>query len=158
MAKYRTLTREELTALEKEFIDYLIVNGITADDWEKLKKETPAKANKIVDLFSDVVFEDVLRKTEFLELRTRTHIMTYQCLQDKIVLCGMHGGEAGDFTDPAFLQKALDSPPSDIELFTSEKRYNTAREEELFLMLSNGHLVSDGKLFKTLALVIADQA
>ena len=51
--KYRELTTLELKELEKEFIDYLIVNGITADDWVKIKEEQQEKAEDIITLFSD---------------------------------------------------------------------------------------------------------
>ena len=44
MAKYRLLSSDELKALEKEFVEYLVVNGITADEWERLKKEENDKA------------------------------------------------------------------------------------------------------------------
>ena len=66
MAKYRLLTAEELELFEKEFIDYLVVNGITADDWEKIKSEDQFKAEQIMALFSDVVFEKIMRQTQFL--------------------------------------------------------------------------------------------
>ena len=32
MPKYRLLTQDELNELEQEFINYLVVNGITAED------------------------------------------------------------------------------------------------------------------------------
>ena len=41
MVKYRALTHEELESMEKEFIDFLVLNGITGEDWEKLKNEKP---------------------------------------------------------------------------------------------------------------------
>ena len=38
MPKYRLLTQDELNELEHEFINYLVLNGITAEDWEDIKK------------------------------------------------------------------------------------------------------------------------
>ena len=69
MAKFRLLTIEELKEMEKEFVEYLILVGIAADDWVKLKDEEPEKAENIVCLFSDVVFEKIMRETQFLEKR-----------------------------------------------------------------------------------------
>ncbi len=157
MAKYRVLTNQELVELEKEFVDYLVVNGIAADDWEKIKHETPENADRIIELFSDVVLESVLRKAEFLELRTADLLLCFHCLQEKIILFGMRGGEDTNFLDPDFVQGALSNPPGDLEIFTSEKAYLTTREEELFQMLNEGHVISDGALYKALALAMADQ-
>ena len=67
MAKYRLLTIEELQEMEKEFVDYLILNGIYSDDWVSLKNDDPDKVQKIIHLFSDVVFENIMRKTQFLK-------------------------------------------------------------------------------------------
>jgi hypothetical protein len=156
MAKYRVLSRQELEELEKEFVDYLVVNGITADDWERLKSESPDKAERIVELFSDVVLEDVLRRVRFLEYRTKHYVLCYQCLETKLLLLGMKGGETADFTDTQFLQAAMSSSPAGIELIRSEKSYDGPREAELFKLLSAGHEISDGALFKALALAMAD--
>jgi len=68
--KYRRLTLEELKPLEDEFIDFLVVNGVIADDWEQLLANDVEKSNKIIDAFSEVVFEGIMRKTQFLEYRS----------------------------------------------------------------------------------------
>ena len=156
MPKYRLLTQEELHELEKEFIDYLIVNSITADDWEKMKQEENEKANHILDLFSDVVMEGVLRKVKFLEYRDRTEVKTYQCLDDKFILVGMTASavEKVDFTDHAFVEKSMKNPPSSLKVYTSEKKYTNERELEILEMTQAGREISDGKLFKTLCLAL----
>lgn len=157
MAKYRLLTTDELQELEKEFVEYLVVNGIVAEDWELLKKEDKKKAEKIIDLFSDVVFESVLRKIDFLELRTPRRLYCYQCLEEKIILIGLEGDDNTDFTDSSYVNAALKEAPSGIEVIMTEKAYAGSREEELFRMLDRGHEIADGRLFKALALVVADK-
>ncbi len=157
MPKYRLLSLQELESLQKEFIDFLVVNGIVAADWEKMKAAEPGKAEKIVELFSDVVMEGVLRKIEFIEVRTKKHFFTYQCLSEKIVLMGIEGTGEADFTDAGFLRNATSGAVPDLRIFTTEKKYSKPREQELFEMLQNGHAISDGRLFKALALSLADQ-
>ena len=49
--KYRRLTLEELKPLENEFIDFLVVNGVIADDWEQLLANDVEKSNQIIDAF-----------------------------------------------------------------------------------------------------------
>ena len=58
--KYRRLTLEELEPLENEFIDFLVVNGIIADDWRHLLAHDLEKSNQIIDAFSEVVFEGIM--------------------------------------------------------------------------------------------------
>ncbi len=151
--KYRALTTHELQELEKEFIEYLIVNGITAEDWVKIKEEQPDKAEDILLLFSDVVFEGVLRKVGFLEKRMTNELMVFQCLKDRMVLVGITSFSI-DFTDQEKLDQAVSDPPDDAKVYTTEKKYHGAREMEIFEMIESGCSISDGKLFKTLATIL----
>lgn len=156
MAKYRKLTLEELQHLEKEFVDYLVINGITADEWVKIKDEEKDKSERIIDLFSDVVFENILRKIQYLEFRGINEIYAYQCLADKIVMVGLTADAQGniDFSDEEILKKAVNQPDNSIKIFTTDKTYHKARETEIFNMLQAGCEISDGKLFKLLCLAL----
>lgn len=156
MPKYRSLTTEELSELEKEFVDFLVINGITASDWKKLKSDEKEKAEKIIDQFSDVVWEGVLRKTQFLEHRSPQEIRAFQCLPGKIVLMGLKiKDEKIDLRTAEGIQKIQGSIPS-TSVYSSEKLYSHKREEELFELIKNGAVISDGKLFKSIALMIAE--
>ncbi|MEL7147561.1 MAG: DUF6495 family protein [Bacteroidota bacterium] len=146
MKHYRRLTTEELQPLEKDFVDFLVVNGITADDWVSLKEKDIEKADRMVDLFSEVVFEGIFRKAQFLEVRTKRFVHAYQCLVDKIVLVGAETTEAH-----ADLSEGI-GPNVPISIFMTEKAYNGKREYELFEMTQKGCTLSDGQLFKSLSL------
>lgn len=154
--KYRRLTGEQLEALEKEFIEFLVVNGITADDWQKIKDKDSEKANKFIDLFSDVVFESIMRKVEYILWQSPKEIRAFQCLSEKMVLVGMKVGEDSsiDLTNTDEISQAMKNPPENIQIYTTDKAYTDARESELFQMLENGSFISDGKIFKALALAL----
>ena len=154
MAKYRSLTLEELSSLEKEFIDFLVLNGITADDWVQLKATETENAALIIDQFSDVVFEGILRKAKYLEKRTKQEFATYHCLDNSIVKVAMviENDDVADFTDPKFIEKATKTPPKNVKVYTGEKKYKTDRESEIFALLNNGCVITDGKMFKVLCL------
>jgi hypothetical protein len=158
MAKYRLLTKEELTELKQEFIEYLVVNGITGEAWETLKKEDNEKAEEIVDLFSDVVFEGAMRKINFLVHRSKRELKTFQCLTDRIVLVAMaaDAGATVDFTDEAFIKEAVANPPKGLKIYTTSKEYAKQRELELFEMITAGCEISGGNIFKYLSLALAD--
>jgi len=143
--KYRLLTPEELTQFEEEFIQYLVVNGITADDWEKMKINQKESAEKILDLFSDVVFEQILRKALFLEIRQANYVQAIQCLGEKMIMIVL------SVTDSSIdLSKDIPTSFEGLNLHTGEKKYATSREEELFELIEKGYEITNGDLFKSL--------
>lgn len=154
--KYRRLRADELAELEKDFIHFLVANGVTGPDWEKLKQEKPAKADGLIDLFSDIVLEKTLQKIEFLEFKLPTDIKTFHCLPDRIILNGLkiEGAADIDFTasqDPQEMTRLLAGSPAKLQLYTAQKAYHPSRNEELFRMLESGALISrDGAMFRTL--------
>lgn len=158
MPKYRLLTHEELIEFEKEFIDFLIVNGITAPDWVKMKEAQPKDAVKIIGSFSDVIFEGTMRKIEFLEIRTSKEVRCFHCLNEKMVLVGMRVPKESemDFTNPEMLEMAVSVPPKNLEFFTAEKKFEDNRERELFEMTQVGCSIADGRLYKSIATALAE--
>ena len=156
MPKYRTLTQEEFKDLEKEFIDFLIINGITADDWQSLKLHEQEKATKILEQFSDVVWEGVLRKTMFVEHRSPQEIRTFQCLPTKIVLMGIkiQDDQIDLRTKEGYEQLQRNIPTTSV--YSSEKTYTQKRETEIFDLIQGGGQISDGNLFKRIAMLMAE--
>ncbi|MEY4486753.1 MAG: hypothetical protein RL440_1286 [Bacteroidota bacterium] len=57
MLKFRPLTPQELSELETEFKQFLVVNQLYDDEWRKLATENPAKAQEFIDLFANIVLE-----------------------------------------------------------------------------------------------------
>lgn len=154
--KYRRLTLEELNELEKDFIQFLSANSIPAPDWEKIKEEEPEKANGLIDLFSDIIFDKTLEEIEYLEYKTPQDIKTFHCQKHKIVMNGLmvDGKSDIDFTqaqDPDEMSKLLSSSGARLKVYTAKKKYHPNRKKELFKMMEGGALISrDGALFKTL--------
>lgn len=156
MSEYRLLSLEELQEMEKEFVNYLVVNGIAAEDWERMKNEESAKAERLIELFSDMVFETIMRNVQYLEYRERKEIITFQCLEDKLVLVGMkaEADSDADFTSHEYIKKAMVSPPDGLKVYTLEKKYQKKREIEIFEMTQTGCFISEGNMFKTLCLAL----
>ncbi len=151
--KYRRLSKEELNNLEKEFIDFLVINGIAADDWQSIKKDRVEDADAIIDQFSDVVFEGIMRKTHYLEFHAKHDVKTFHCQSDKIILMGLEAPEGLDLTDKEQLSVATKNPPKGVKIYTTEKSYDKSRETEIYEMISKGCEISDGKLYKALTLI-----
>ena len=65
--KYARLTKEQFEELHKEFINFLATQSITGDEWEEIKTNKPEVAEQELDVFSDLVWEGVLSKVEYVE-------------------------------------------------------------------------------------------
>jgi len=143
---YRKLNLDELKMFHQEFAEYLAVNGIDADFWEKIKKEDTEKTNKILDEFSNVIFNSILLKMEYVQFVTQGSAKYFYYGKEKAVLIGLEGKEI-DFRDR---KSILEGASNGIKYFKTEKKYTKNREVELFEMLRNGCEPFDGKLFKDL--------
>ena len=149
---FKRLTQEELGALESEFVEFLVLNGIVADDWEKLKKENPQAASKMVDSFSDVIYASTMRKVKYLERITKNEIMCFYCQPEQIVLVGIDS----DLADVDFTQMKDASEiakfSQDVDIYTTTKSYSKAREQEIFDLIQNGASITDNTFFNALCL------
>jgi hypothetical protein len=65
--KYRQLTKEQFEGLHEEFAHFLATQSIDAKEWTQIKKEKPTVAEDEMNVFSDVVWDDVLTKTAYIE-------------------------------------------------------------------------------------------
>ncbi|MBT8323233.1 MAG: hypothetical protein KJO94_07135, partial [Eudoraea sp.] len=72
--KYARLTREQFEEMNQEFINFLATQSTTAEEWETLKTENPEVAEQELDVFSDLVWEGVLSKVEYLENISEQHM------------------------------------------------------------------------------------
>lgn len=155
MAKYRPLTTDELEALEPEFVQYLVANGIPAEDWQKLLSEDVDAADRIIDLFSDVVMEGVLRKTSYVEFYSKQQVLAFCFREEEVSMMSMSSSHIdADFTDAEYIAFATANPPEDLQLSRQTKAYVKTRSEEVWDLLEQGCTVSDGKLYKALEAVI----
>ena len=151
--KYKRLTMEELKALEPDFVSFLAHAQITAQDWEKMKKEETHKAEELIDVFSDVVYDKVLRKIKYLEFRDPKSIHIYYCGDQKIQLLGLKVQEHSslDLTKNDVLTQWQESHASAVSVIRSEKPYEKEREVEVFDLLQSGCLITDDRLFNVLS-------
>lgn len=153
--KYRRLDKEELQEMETEFVRFLVANTITGDDWIKIKAEDPKRAEKLIELFSDIVFDKILSKAEFMEFKSKNDIKTFHCLPDKIKLMGLfvEGESQLDFTQnysPEQMMSLLQLSNANLKMYAAEKTYSKERNLELFDMLEGGCRISKGALHQLL--------
>ena len=104
---FRRLNNDELAALEKPFINFLVANTVTGDDWVKMKIREPERASKMIDIFSDFIFEERLRTVQFVQHQEPKELRLFKCTDEKILLIGVQVAENSviDFTEEADLSK-----------------------------------------------------
>jgi hypothetical protein len=148
MVKYRRLSEKELGTFEKEFVNFLVVNGITAEDWVKIKANELEKAETLIDLFSDVILEGTLRKIQFLELQSPAYYQSIFFGKDKMVTVVLSRKDKNRtmIDENLSLETMLNS--SDYEIFKGQKDFTKEREMEVFEMTKKGFLIGDGTFFK----------
>ena len=151
--KYKRLTTDELNALEKEFISFLSSAQITSNDWVKMKKEEQHKAEELIDVFSDVVYDKVLQKIKYAEYRDEKTLNLYCFGDKKIELVGIRLSANSHFNlnSNDLLSQWNKNKDAGVNIFKSEKVYSKTREEEVFELLQNGCNITDEKYFKLLS-------
>jgi hypothetical protein len=153
MPIYRELTLDELKLFEQEFKEFLAVNGIDADFWKQMKTDDQNKVNQLISSFSDVIYNSVLLKLEYIEFATQNDIKYFYYGKEKAELIGLQSNEVS-FTNPEEVIKAIEEKKVSIKSYKTSKAYTKKREEELFDMIKNGCQPSDGKMFKLLSSVV----
>ena len=150
--KFRRLTNEELEPLEKKFIQFLVANTITGDDWAKMKERRPEQAMGLVDIFSDLMFHESLIKVQYLKQATPNELRIFYFNTDNIELLSLIVNEnaAIDFTNDEEWLKKLQITEGGISFYKTEKKYSDSREVEIFKMIENGCRISDSYLYDTL--------
>ncbi len=155
--KYRVLTIEELKNLEKEFIEFLASNTITASDWEKLKISDKIKAEKLIELFSDIVFDKVLVNVQLLEIDSAYFRQYLKFKNEEVEMRGILIENAPDFNLSQIASKSdlndlLQShPDASIKILKGTKKYSKNREEEIFDWIKKGALISQNmEIFESL--------
>lgn len=150
--KFRRLTNEELAPLEKKFIQFLVANTITGDDWAKMKERRPEQAMGLVDIFSELMFEETFMKVQYLKQATPKELHIFYFDKDKIQLLGLVANKdsAIDFTKDDEWLKNLQNTEGGISFFQTEKKYSDSREVEIFKLIENGCRISDSYLYDTL--------
>lgn len=154
--KYRRLRLDELKELENEFITFLSSNTVTGSDWEKLKVDQPQKADQLIDMFSDIVFEKILGQVQYLEFKTPKDYKTFHFTDDQIIMLGVQVAPDApvDFTQnisPEQMSGQMILSGSKMKMYRGEKKYRKERNLEIFDLMEQGALISkDGKMYKTL--------
>lgn len=146
--KYRQLTKEQLESLHQEFAKFLAVQEIDVNEWNAIKETNPKLVQAEINTFSDIVWEDVLNKTEFIDHYSDKILNLFKCGEHKIIRIVVKSIVNKNFSNPEDLEWIMNNlHSSSIEVLFGSKSYSKNRNEELFEIIESGGEISDGKLY-----------
>ncbi|TCP23363.1 hypothetical protein EV195_10989 [Tenacibaculum skagerrakense] len=146
--KYRQLTKEQFESLHEEFSKFLATQSIDVKEWTTIKTENPSLAEEEMNLFSDVVWEDVLNKTEYLEHFSSKTINLFKCFDNEIKRIVIKVEEDIDLlTENGYNWLLEHYNNQEVSFFQGKKEYTTERNLEIFDLIEKGSTISNGDLF-----------
>jgi len=147
--KYARLTKEQFEELHQEFINFLAAQSITAEEWKKLKTEKPEVAEQELDIFSDLIWEGVLNKVNYLEHISPKQLMLFHISEAFMELIAIKvDDDAIDITTDygyKWLQQNLHDDA--VNLYTSTKAITDDRNKDLFVLIQQGSVITKGELY-----------
>jgi Family of unknown function (DUF6495) len=147
--KYNRLTKEQFEELHPEFINFLSTQAIDKAEWDKIKIEKPEVAEQELDVFSDLIWEGVLTRAEYLEHFSKNYIFLFQCSKTYIKSIVLKSNNPDiDFLTKNGLQWLGDNLFTDaIEMKIGNKTFSEDRNYSIFELIQQGAFLSDGHLF-----------
>jgi len=157
--KYRQLSKEQFEALNKEFAQFLASQQVDAKEWATIKKKKPEVANEELNLFSDLVWDDALTKTNYLEHFSKTNINLFKCEPKLIsrIVVQISKPDFDFFIVDDYKWFVDNTNDKSIQFLKGSKKYTKGRNLELFDLVEKGSVISDGKLYESLQLLITNK-
>ncbi|MCH7524814.1 MAG: hypothetical protein IIC74_07350 [Bacteroidetes bacterium] len=146
--KYTRLTKEQFEELHQEFINFLATQSITADEWQTIKENTPEVAEQELDVFSDMVWEGVLKKVDFLEHISPQQIHLFSLNETNMKVISIKLKRDIDLTTTEgfnWLRENLLN--DDVEFLQANKEYTKDKNLDKFTLIQQGAVITKGDLF-----------
>ena len=147
--KYRQLTKEQFESLHKEFAQFLATQKIDADQWTALKSENSPIVKEELELFSDMVWDDVLTKVEYLEHFSNTSVNFFKCEKEAVYRIVVKIDKDIDLHSEEGYKWLLQNPNDDaVDYLKGSKQYSKERNEEIFELIEKGSQIARGELYE----------
>ncbi|PWG04318.1 DUF6495 family protein [Polaribacter aquimarinus] len=147
--KYRQLTKEQFESLHNEFAHFLATQSIDVKEWNEIKKEKPHVAEEEMNVFSDVVWDDVLNKTKFVEHFSATTANLFKCEENEIHRIAIKVNWDINLLEQEGFEWLMKNPmDNSVDIFKGSKPYNSERNTEIFDLIEKGSSISKGEIFE----------
>ncbi len=151
--QYQRLTSSELENLKDDFIRFLASQGIDSDAWQKMKSEDISSAEKVIDIYSDLVYEQALTKCQFLEHISAKEFKAIRFDDNEAFVIGIRVKEGSPInlnTDNFQKDVSQGLSSNEIEIFSATKKHEKLREHEMFMWIKNGAYMANEAWFNQL--------
>ncbi len=150
MMKYQRLTKEQLEELHKEFINFLATQSITADEWTMIKTNRPKEAEQELDVFSDLIWEGVLTKVQYLENISTQHMHLFHCAEKEMKLFSVKvlNPDIDLTTEIGFNWFKKNWQSDFVEYLTASKAYTEDKNLDIFNLIRQGAVITKGGLYQ----------
>lgn len=148
--KYSRLTKEQFEELHQEFINFLATQSITADEWANLKTNKPELAEMELDVFSDLIWEGVLNKAEYLEHFSAQHMYLFRLGKKKMkaIVVNVKNKAVDITTQEGYNWLRENLMDETVEFLQADKDYTEDKNLDKFKMIEQGAVITKGELFK----------
>ena len=147
--KYRQLTKEQFESLHEDFARFLATQSIDVIEWNQIKKEKPKVAEEEINIFSDVVWDDVLTKTNYIEHFYKTSLNLFKCDEKEIHRIAIKINWDINLLEQEGFEWLMKNPmDNSVEIFKGSKPYNSERNIEIFDLIEKGSSISKGEIFQ----------
>jgi len=155
--KYQRLAKEQLEELHPEFINFLATQTITAEEWENLKENKPEVAEQELDVFSDLIWEGVLNKVEYVEHISPQQMHLFHFDKDNMqVIAVKINNDAVDITTKEGYKWLSENLIDDrVEFLRAKKEYTDDRNLDKFKLIQQGAVISKGDLYRYFKTIIS---
>lgn len=144
--------------MHQEFINFLATQSITAEEWQKIKTEKPDVAEQELDIFSDLIWEGVLNKVEYLEHISSQQMFLFHISEVTINLIAIKIDVEGiDITTQngyGWLQQNL--MDDNVNIYTSTKALTEDRNKDIFALIKQGANITKGELYRYMQEVVQE--
>lgn len=146
--KYRQLTKEQFENLHQEFARFLATQSIDVKEWNEIKKNKPNVAEEEMNVFSDIVWDDVLTKTTYVEHFSETSANLFKCDKEEIHRIAIKINWDINLLEQEGFEWLMKNPlDSSVDIFKGSKPYNSERNTEIFDLIEKGSAISNGEIF-----------
>ena len=148
--KYRQLTKEQFEELHEEFAKFLATQQIDVAEWNEIKKSKPEVTEEEMNLFSDLVWEGVLKKVNYLEHFSSDNLNLFRCDTEQIqrIVVTVNNDNFDFLKETDYKWFVENSKDDSIEYFKGQKPYLKERNSEIFDLIEKGSVISKGDFFK----------
>ena len=148
--KYARLTKQQFEELHNEFINFLATQSITANEWETLKNTRPQVVEEELDVFSDLVWEGVLGKVNYLEniSRQQMHLFHLADKEMKLISVKILNPDIDLNTSIGFNWFKKNWQSDFVEYLQASKSYTEDKNLDKFKLIQEGAVITKGELYR----------